>query len=341
MFGLFKKNSPAAAEYFITEELAADAYENFRHRGARDYRYPNIKDPRFKEGFLWPHLTPKFTIAPGDRVFTIGSCFARNIEQGLIARGMDVPVGHYQIPEDELRDTLPPHLLNEYTLSTMDQRVRSVLGEFRYDKKDAVFISEKGQQDLYLHRGALPVTKQRLAARRKEIDTLYKNHLPGAKLAIVTLGLIEAWYDRKADLYLNTAPPRAMLAEQPGRYVFRRLNHHYCATKLQELVANLKRLEVEHILLTVSPVPIEISFTKDDVIIANMYSKSVLRSVVEEVISRHPDIDYFPSYEIVMSAGTAAMMKDNIHPKEEVVAQIVDYMLQHYVSPAQFTQQVA
>ena len=39
-----------------------------------------------------PKHNGKFTFSKGEKVFTIGSCFAREIESHLIATGFDVPV---------------------------------------------------------------------------------------------------------------------------------------------------------------------------------------------------------------------------------------------------------
>jgi hypothetical protein len=83
------------------------------------------------------------------------------------------------------------------------------------------------------------------------------------------------------------------------------------------------------VLLTVSPVPLGTTFTEDDSVTANEFSKAVLR-VTAERLSQRPEVDYFPSYEIVRSGGLSAYLPDQVHVKNEVVERVTAYMLQSY-----------
>ncbi|MBP8931991.1 MAG: hypothetical protein KBG46_12035 [Paracoccus sp.] len=51
--------------------------------------YPRADDPRVVDGMIFPNLLPRFTLKPGEAVFTIGSCFAREIERHLDDRPAD------------------------------------------------------------------------------------------------------------------------------------------------------------------------------------------------------------------------------------------------------------
>lgn len=62
--------------------LIADKSKSFRH--------PDRQDSRYSDGMLFPRITPKFQIHPGETVFAIGSCFARNIEEKLRNPGVRV-----------------------------------------------------------------------------------------------------------------------------------------------------------------------------------------------------------------------------------------------------------
>ena len=50
------------------------------------------------------------------------------------------------------------------------------------------------------------------------------------------------------------------------------------------------------IVLTVYPVPFSDTFSGQDVIVANTYSKSVLRCVAQDLTELYDHVDYFPSY---------------------------------------------
>lgn len=51
-------------------------------------------------------------------------------------------------------------------------------------------------------------------------------------------------------------------------------------------------------IFTVSPIPLNFTFTDNDIVVANKYSKSMLRASVEQFID-NKNIFYFPSFEIV------------------------------------------
>src|SRR3546814_16921003 len=59
------------------------------------------------------------------------------------------------------------------------------------------------------------------------------------------------------------------------------------------------------VVITVSPVPMAQTFTDSDVFAANTYSKSVLRVASEALKGNFEFVDYFPSYEMVMSSPRA------------------------------------
>lgn len=69
---------------------AADAFKTME--GNPDNSWPGRDDPDnpFAD-FAAPSFMPRFTLEPGQRIFTIGSCFARNVERTLSERGFDVP----------------------------------------------------------------------------------------------------------------------------------------------------------------------------------------------------------------------------------------------------------
>ena len=58
----------------------ADVVENMRtYRDS--LRFPDKADNRSRDGILFPAIYPRFSLAGAKKIFTIGSCFARNIEE--------------------------------------------------------------------------------------------------------------------------------------------------------------------------------------------------------------------------------------------------------------------
>lgn len=291
-------------------------------RENRRSRYPDREDPRFREGVLFPDLRPSFQVEPGATVFTIGSCFARNIEEHL--DGCRVPTLGFSAPKEEW-PYRPNGLLNEYNAGTICQRIeRAFSGEPAPDET-LVQTADGGWADLLLPGGPDVSTRERALERRREIDDVYQE-LTGADLVIVTLGLVEAWYDRETEAFLNRLPPTVLLPS--GRYELHVMDV-YDVWPLLERAFQL--LSQQRVIVTVSPVPLTATFTGDDVIVANAFSKAVLR-VCAQRLADFPWVDYLPSYETVVSGGTAVLHDDNIHVLDETVAAITGEALRGYVA---------
>lgn len=314
--------------YEIDGKLAYETFlKNFKIGAGRFPSRKNFK--RSREHGLFPIVKPSFNLEKGASVFTIGSCFARNVENSLDDKGFNVLTKQFSLPDGELPYEAS-QILNEYNMHTMLQRIRSITGEFHYTAEKSVEEVETGQLDMFLHRGAAPVTATRLAERRAEIDQLYRS-VQQADFTVLTLGLVEAWFDNEYDCFLNRAPSQEFVKQNPGRFKFCRLDYESVVAALDETCRRISSLGVRNIVLTVSPVPIEATFMSSDVVVANGYSKAVLRTAAEVIVNKHENVDYFPSYEIVTSRGINNCREDNVHVLPEVVSDVVDYMIENYV----------
>lgn len=290
--------------------------------------YPGRTDGRFlPEELLFPAISPGFRIGTGDTVFTIGSCFARNVERALLAEGVTVPTAAFAAPEDETPGQ-PNRILNQYNPATMLQCLEAA--DLRPDTRGLYPAGEGQVVDALLATRGRPVTEERALERRAEISALYRDGLAAADAVIVTLGLIECWYDTETRLYLNEAPPRRTLRAAPGRFEFRRLgvgeSRDLVFAMLDRLVGDAGR----PVILTVSPVPLQVTFAGGDALVANGYSKALLRVVAQEAAERFDSVDYFPSYEVVTTAGLRAYGEDNVHVRKFVVEAIISRMLIAY-----------
>ena len=295
--------------------------------------YPGADDPRSDGQRVFPAFKPSFVIAPGSAVFTIGSCFARNVEKALVERGMDVPTAAYSAPHEEAPGQ-PNRILNQYNPATMLQCVRAA-GQAA---DEAALYEKPGSPGMFvdplLATNARAVTKERALERRQEINALYAAGLSGARTVVVTLGLVEAWYDNIAELYLNEAPLRRALKEHPGRWTFKRLDVAESVGIVRDLVMALGAGATRNIVLTVSPVPLQTTFSGGDAVTANAYSKAVLRVVAEEITQSVEGVDYFPSYEVVTSGGLSSYGEDQVHVRPVVVEKIIGRMVDAYCAPA-------
>ena len=136
-----------------------------------------------------------------------------------------------------------------------------------------------------------------------------KNHIVNVKdlfceldVFIFTLGLTEMWVDEESGTVYPTAPGTLCGIHDPAKF---RLE---CATfksiltdfrKFQKTVMLLRSGRPFKIVLTVSPVPLTATASASHILVANLNSKSILRSVAGQLSVKYSRIDYFPSYEIV------------------------------------------
>ena len=302
----------------------ADVVENTRtYRDS--LRFPDQADSRSRDGILFPAIYPRFSLAEARKIFTICSCFARNIEEKL--KGYDVPTLNFKPPREEYLEGRSNALLNEYNPGTMSQRILNAFGVTEL-VDDTIVDTAGGVVDLLLPTGT-PVSRDRAFERRREISLLYAE-LASADAVIITLGLVQAWYDTVSGAYLNRLPPRDVIRAHGERYVLRVLDVAEVFPLLDEAIGAIARCGIK-VLLTVSPVPLQASLAGDDAVVANCYSKSVLRVCAQQLYLKYPLVDYFPSYEIAMSGGLSSFGPDQVHVRDAVVGQITDYMLRAYV----------
>ena len=88
-------------------------------------------------------------------------------------------------------------------------------------------------------------------------------------------------------------------------------------------------------MLTTSPVPLHATFTDLDVRVANTESKSRIRAAVSEFVDRHPDVHYFHSYEMVVTAERQSdyYRDDGRHVHRHAVRYIVSEFLRLFADP--------
>jgi hypothetical protein len=294
----------------------------------RTFRVPTKDEPQFWNGMFLPKLNPRFSLKQNEKIFTIGSCFAREIERLLIENKFDIPIKRFELPSGEFQWDASS-LLNEYNAGTIFQRIESVFNEFVYTDNIGIEHTKEGYVDLFLHIHNKPISLQRLIERRKQIDELYKELIDSTTI-IITLGLTECWYDNIGKCYLNKAPSKILISNNPGRYEFHRMDADDVLDRMSKTIELINKHSIKNILLTVSPVPLEATFTSYNAIMVNSYSKSVLRIVAQKLMESYDNVDYFPSYEIALSSGLANFRNDNIHVEDHLVKTITEHMISNY-----------
>jgi hypothetical protein len=273
---------------------------------------------------------PRFSIKKGARVYTIGSCFARNIERALAERDILVPNLGVEIPA-ELYAGVTAYkntVLNKYNAHSMAAEIiRGIEGEAGEPN-----IVEAGPDQWFdpevSFLRALP-RDQLLSVRRTLEDAA--REVVRSDVVLMTFGLTETWVDHGLGVALNSV-------NVGGKR--RRKHVQFFNATVDQVVAvmsdALERLRAANrdvkVVATVSPVPMSNTFTDMDVISANTYSKSTLRVACEVLKARYDFVDYFPSFEMVMhSPRESTWYPDNLHVRNEVVSRVIREFVARYV----------
>jgi hypothetical protein len=302
-----------------------NAHADWGHRHA-DNRVEPIARPAFDVPFSLPL---------GASIFTVGSCFARNVEQELARRGFRVPVlDLFKQPEfagmnaGVISNFGTPSIYNEFAWA---------FGAKTFNSADHILEVMPGKfTDLHVHSDVRPDAYEMVLRRRAAITAAYRT-AADCQLMIITLGLVESWFDQQTGCYLNTPPRPGLIKQHPLRFQLHVLSYEetldYLNRTLQLLRSHMPASA--RIMLTVSPVPLSATHRPMDVMVANCYSKSVQRAAVEAAIATHPAAFYFPSYEsVTLSERQVAWNDDLIHPTNEIIAENVGRMVQAFSANA-------
>jgi thioredoxin-like negative regulator of GroEL len=277
---------------------------------ARGQHAKNRVEPRCEPG-----LHARFRLVHGEKIFTIGSCFARNIERSLEIRGFEVVTRKIAAPDREFEE-FGPEILNNYGVPSIFNELSWALDPATPFDEDRGFAEVMPGRyiDLHVPRGIRPTDLRTVLARRETITAITRR-VVDCRVVVMTLGLSEVWYDNDAGTYLNMAAPRSLIARDPERFQLHVLRYAETLEHLRKIVRLLGRFcrPDQRILLTVSPVPLAATHTKRDVLVANCYSKSVLRVAADEIIAENAHIDYFPSYESITLSERATAWRDDLH----------------------------
>jgi hypothetical protein len=288
---------------------------------------------RLADGYE-PLLTPKFTFGMSDSLYAIGSCFARNIEQYLKLRNVQVRSADISFPREEMFEgAVKNDLLVKFTPGAIFQELHTALEvtDIQDDQRYMVFSSSGGVHDVNLPMWAPSVTLERALERRKQIRESFRQ-IKACEVVIITLGLIEHWFDRSLGVYINDLPPPRLVKAQPHRFEFRVLSYEENKTFVKKSIDIIREANASiKIVMTTSPVPLHRTCTQDDVVIANAYGKSMLRVIAQEMASNYDFVDYFPSYEMITLSNPASTWKDDLrHVREEKITEVVGFFCRKY-----------
>jgi Tfp pilus assembly protein PilF len=323
--------------------LVTPATEAFKRLRQKDSRWPRSADAQAERliPLALPRFWPSFHINKRELIFTVGSCFARNIEKQLIAEGYNVAAAQFEAPEDSGLKADPDALLNRYVVLSIANELRWGFRHgtpFKSKHLVPMGLDKDGQDSWYdphMHPLVSAASLEKVMERRAAVNR-YMAMARKAQVFIMTLGMAEAWFDTRSGHYLNGVPPTSARERHPDRFEFHLLDYNQILDGLEYIHELLRKYGQPDLrmLVTVSPVAINTTFTGGDVLTANTYSKAVQRAAVEAFVRRHKNVDYFPSYEsVILSDRKRAWREDQAHASDEIVRLNVLRMIEAYADP--------
>lgn len=251
----------------------------------------------------------KFAIGRSSKIATAGSCFAQHVANHLRDNGFSVM--DVEPPPDMLSDEVAKSFGykiysarygNIYTVRQLLQLARDAESG-AVDERD-VWEKDGRYYDALrpnVEPDGLESVAEALALRRQHLARV-KELLMEMEVFIFTLGLTEAWVDKRTGRVYPTAPGTIAGSYDPDIFEF----HNFSFAEIYGDFAEFIQLVRKHnanfkVILTVSPVPLTATASDEHVLLATTYSKSLLRAAAGALAKKYNRIDYFPSYEIIAS----------------------------------------
>jgi len=283
----------------------------------------------------------RFKIDRKTPIASMGSCFAREIKDVLIDRG-------YEYIREETENPASRHASaaweRAYNAFSMRQIFEYTFGDWRPALRWWKAPVSGVIQDPY-RRNIIYQSIDEAEDDFQRHQRASRTALEKAEVLILTFGLTEIWEDRTdGSVICLPSGPYVNEGGDMSRYRFR-------VSRYQENLDNMERVyelmkahnDKCRIIVTVSPVHLWATFRKDiDVISASWNSKATLRAAVDEFVSRHSNVFYFPAFE--MAVTYRAILKKTLftegrepfHVNAETVRFIMDNFFRIYAgaSPA-------
>lgn len=220
--------------------------------------------------------------------FTIGSCFASEIQTYLSALGLKPSTNLY----------FTEGVLNSYTM----------LYNMRYivdgAKPPATSLIKEPSVDASQYANTLDLLKSQLA---------------NARLIVLTLGLSYGWFDSLTDSFMWKAVLESSYDEK--RHVYKYITPEENKRNLEGVIKLIRKINSQcEIVLTVSPVPLNSTFEGESPIINDGLSKSTLLVSAHSILGEELEgVLYWPSYEFFRSFPFTAFDDDMRHPKKHLI----------------------
>lgn len=283
----------------------------------------------------------KFKISTEDKVMTAGSCFAQHIARYLKNTGFNYLVTEKAHPllsdyhsEKSNYGIFTARYANIYTTRQMLQLLKRAYGIFkpqedRWDNEAGGYLDPFRPQ---IQPGGFSSIGEYEADRIQHFGAV-RQAIEELNVFVFTLSLTECWISSRDGAVFPLCPGTSGGEFKPEEHNFYNMTVLDVLRDLEEIKSFInEKNKYAKFIFTVSPVPLAATACKDHVLTATIYSKSVLRAAAGEFASRHDDVAYFPSYEIITGSFNRGhyFAEDLRSVTEDGVGHVMKLFLKHY-----------
>lgn len=160
-----------------------------------------------------------------------------------------------------------------------------------------------------------------------------------ARILIISLDYVEIWEDRETnEVICLPSGPYFLEGGRLEDYRFRVTRQSENLAALEDIYTLLHGYNpILRLILVLSPIQQWVTFRDDvEVFAASFNSKATLRAAVDEFVSCHPEVSYFPAYEVAMLHRLAlgrsvfAPGRENFHVDQSTLNSIVAEFIRWY-----------
>jgi len=256
-------------------------------------------------------------------VASIGSCFARELKEWLVENQYN----YLQAETGESTQSGSARYGEVYNTACLLQIFRAAYGEFNPEER---WWPYKGRLFDPYRKGVTWKDEQEAETELRAHAQAVARIVTEADVLVCTAGLSEVWRNRDDGSTFFQVPPKEIF--DPER-------HEFVLTTVEENTQNLEQLYAllqKHnpklrLIVTLSPVPLRATFQKEMTCVqADTISKSILRVAIANLCRNHPEIVYFPAYELITRLTRRPFKKDNRHVERRAVGRIMKTFVENF-----------
>ncbi|MFI3262632.1 MAG: GSCFA domain-containing protein [Rikenellaceae bacterium] len=254
-------------------------------------------------------LAHNYQINYNDSIFCIGSCFAENMSNRLSECKFEVDVNPFGVVYNpiSIQQSLERIIEN---IPFSDEGIHCDINSGLYFSYDAYTLFNN------------EIKSEVLRKLNEKLDLAHKNFMKST-VVVITLGTSFIYKLRNSgDVVANCQK------QHPEIFLRERLTVMEVSQALNSLFSK-NLFKDKQVILTVSPIR-----HKKDGFQANMLSKATLLCGVHEMCERYENVNYFPSYEIMMDdlRDYRFYAEDMIHPSDLAIEYIWEQFKGCYIS---------